>query len=157
MLSVRELKALATQLDDAGLVKQLGPFVLVQRPWQKEGAGIPKTTRVLKPRRSDTVLAFDELWVATVPPLSEMDSVTVGRSVDNEVVIDEESVSKRHARLDWLGDWAELQDLGSSNGTFVNGRRIDTQVRLEDDDGLAFGGVQVLFLHTASLRRRLQR
>ena len=158
MLSVRELKALASRLDAAALEKQLGPFVLVQRPWQKtaEGAGAPpKTTRVLGKRKQQSPLDFEDLWVATLPPMSEMDAFAIGRSPDCDVVLDEDTVSKRHARIDWLGTVAELEDLGSSNGTFVNGQKVRARQRLEDNDAIDFGNVQVFFLHVATLQRRM--
>jgi len=158
MLSVRELKALASRLDAAALEKQLGPFVLVQRPWRKVvdgGAAPPKTTRLVATRKTQSPLDFEDLWVATLPPMSEMDAFAIGRSPDCDVVLDEDTVSKRHARIDWLGSVAELEDLGSSNGTFVNGQKVRARVRLEDNDAIDFGNVQVLFLHVATLRRRM--
>jgi pSer/pThr/pTyr-binding forkhead associated (FHA) protein len=50
----------------------------------------------------------------------------LGRAVDNELVFDDPSLSRRHARLRCQGARVELEDLGSSNGTFVNGRRISS-------------------------------
>lgn len=159
MLSIAELRVLARQLDDRSLARQLGPFALIQRPWVKATAVIPRVTQPLALRRLDALASFDDLRVATLPPLGEMDSMLVGRAVDSDVLIDEETVSKRHARIDWLGDHAELEDLASSNGTFINGQRLPANERLpiKDDDGLAFGGVQMLFVHAASLRRFLLR
>lgn len=159
MLSVRELKALASRLDGEALEKQLGPFVLVQRPYKKADAekpqSVPKTTRVVGRRKQQSPLDFEDLWVATLPPMGEMDAFAIGRSPDCDVVLDEDTVSKRHARIDWLGNVAELEDLGSSNGTFVNGQKVTARVRLEDNDALDFGNVQVFFLHVATLRRRM--
>ena len=83
MLTVRELKALAARLDAAAFAKQLGPFVLVERPFTKERKSgsldlTPKTTRPLKGARSNKgVLDFDDLWVATLPPLRDDDEVLI--------------------------------------------------------------------------------
>lgn len=159
MLSVRELKTLAASLDDQALVKQLGPFVLVQRPFEPSsgasaGPGLA-TTRRLSPPKKRSVLDFEDLWVATIPPMEEMDSFSIGRAPDCDVVIDHESVSKRHARIDWLTSHAELEDLGSSNGTFLNGQKVRARSMLTDNDALDFGTVQVFFLLTATLRRRM--
>ena len=52
--------------------------------------------------------------------------LTVGRAIDNDLVFDDPSLSRKHARVRHNGDFIELEDLGSSNGTFVNGRKIDT-------------------------------
>jgi LysM repeat protein len=58
------------------------------------------------------------------------DVITIGRSPDNDIVIDETEVSRHHARLTRRGnDWI-LEDLGSRNGTTVNGRRITGPVVL---------------------------
>ncbi len=51
----------------------------------------------------------------------------VGRATDNDHVFDDPSLSRRHARIHRIGDQLEVEDLGSSNGTFVNGRRINRQ------------------------------
>ncbi|MGZ3426628.1 MAG: FHA domain-containing protein [Polyangia bacterium] len=49
---------------------------------------------------------------------------SVGRAVDNELVFDDPSLSRKHARVHRESGRLEVEDLGSSNGTFVNGRRI---------------------------------
>ena len=75
MFTVRELKALATRLDATAFELQLGPFVLVERPFKKERTSgaldvSPKATRPLMGGRAQKgVLDFDDLWVATLPPL----------------------------------------------------------------------------------------
>ena len=50
--------------------------------------------------------------------------ITIGRLPDNDVVLDDLLVSRRHAVLDRTPDGWRLVDLGSGNGTFVNGRRV---------------------------------
>ena len=61
-------------------------------------------------------------------------ALRIGRADDNDVVIDNLQVSRRHAELRALGSGRfQLTDTGSSNGTFVNGQRITTQVVTEDD------------------------
>lgn len=50
--------------------------------------------------------------------------IVVGRSEDCDVVLGDPSVSGRHARLSWRGDRILLEDLGSANGTFVDGKKI---------------------------------
>ena len=48
------------------------------------------------------------------------DSVNLGRQPDNDIVVDERSVSRRHAFIKRAGSNYDLHDLGSTNGTFVN-------------------------------------
>ena len=78
VLSVKELKALARRLDDAAFAQQLGPFVLVQRPIEEAVKGAPgkglKTTQPMPARTKRSVLDFEDLWVATLPPLADSDS-----------------------------------------------------------------------------------
>jgi pSer/pThr/pTyr-binding forkhead associated (FHA) protein/outer membrane protein assembly factor BamB len=66
--------------------------------------------------------------------------VTIGRDPGNDIVIDDQMVSSRHARIEIKGDKPYLTDLGSSNGTFVNGGRI-TEKALEAGDEIAFDQV----------------
>lgn len=54
-----------------------------------------------------------------------MTELGVGRAVDNDLILDDPSLSRKHARIRRAGPGRiELEDLGSSNGTFVNGRRV---------------------------------
>jgi hypothetical protein len=70
--------------------------------------------------------------------------VTVGRSSQNDVVIDDNSMSRRHSRLYWAdGDYV-LEDLGSSNGTFVNNQPT-VAVRLRNGDRITLGDTVLEF------------
>jgi len=53
-----------------------------------------------------------------------MSTLTVGRAADNDVVFDDPSLSRKHARLHRSPNAVEIEDLGSSNGTYINGRRL---------------------------------
>ena len=57
----------------------------------------------------------------------------IGRAVDNDIVVDDPLVSRRHAVLRPTGDGLEIEDLRSHNGTFVNGRRISVEAVTERD------------------------
>ncbi len=70
--------------------------------------------------------------------------VTVGRIESNQIVIDDPSVSRHHARLQRENNKWMLHDLGSSNGTFVGGRPIQ-QKELKDGDKVMFGSVSFRF------------
>lgn len=71
-------------------------------------------------------------------PLGET-PVRVGRGPVNDVVIADDSVSWHHAQLWTEGGTAWVRDLGSRNGTFVNGERAPASVRLAAGDELRFG------------------
>jgi pSer/pThr/pTyr-binding forkhead associated (FHA) protein len=64
--------------------------------------------------------------------------IAVGRSVENDIVLDDPSLSRKHAKLHHVGNTLEVEDLGSSNGTFVNGRRVGRGA-LKPNDELRFG------------------
>ncbi len=68
--------------------------------------------------------------------------ITIGRHPLNDLRFDPErdpDASSRHAEIRTLGGKATLHDLGSTNGTFVNGRRIEGEHALVDGDLIAFG------------------
>ena len=67
--------------------------------------------------------------------------MTLGRAPSNNVVADSSAVSKVHARIERTPDQLVLEDLGSANGTFVNGSRV-TNAFLADGDELSLGGVE---------------
>lgn len=69
----------------------------------------------------------------------------IGRSADNTVVIDEETVSSRHARVSFItGQWW-LEDLGSKNGTSVNGDPLEEPLIVTYGDIISFGVVDTEF------------
>jgi pSer/pThr/pTyr-binding forkhead associated (FHA) protein len=74
----------------------------------------------------------------------------VGRGGHNDVVIAEESVSDSHAKLQRRDSVWHVVDLGSTNGTYVNGRRITVEERLAPDTELRFGGVKLVFRVSAT-------
>lgn len=63
----------------------------------------------------------------------------IGRRLDCHIYVNDQRVSRRHARIRREPDGLHLEDLGSSNGTYVNSRRIHGSVRLRDDDVIAIG------------------
>ncbi len=72
------------------------------------------------------------------------ETITIGRSPDNMIVLDDASVSGRHAQLQRSEDIYRLKDLGSTNGTRVNNETI-AEVTLRIGDRLRFGKVEARF------------
>ena len=66
------------------------------------------------------------------------DEVSIGRE-NADLVIPEDAVSRRHAAVRASASSLEIEDLGSSNGTFVNGQRIDGTQALTDGDEIRIG------------------
>lgn len=69
----------------------------------------------------------------------------LGREPGLPGTIDDVSVSRRHARLRWDDTGVFLADLGSKNGTFVNGVRVSEPVALEDGDEIRLGLVSLVY------------
>jgi FHA domain-containing protein len=70
--------------------------------------------------------------------------VTLGRALDNDVVLDSNDVSRHHVRIEPAGTLLRLIDLGSTNGTRVNGRRVSEHL-LRNGDLVELGSTQLLF------------
>lgn len=72
------------------------------------------------------------------------DPVLIGRDQQNDLVLDDRRVSRKHAEIRLRLGRYTLYDLQSTNGTYVNGRRIAEKV-LEDGDRVSIGGLELLF------------
>lgn len=83
-----------------------------------------------------------------VYPLDAPD-ISIGRDSTNMIVINDAEVSRRHARMELRGSTYVIQDLGSTNGTFVNGSRISGIQVLNSGDTVAFGEGIVLAYEAA--------
>ena len=68
--------------------------------------------------------------------------LVIGRDQSCELVISDRQVSRYHARLERTNEGIVLEDLGSKNGTFCNGTRIETPVLLKDGDKIQVALVQ---------------
>jgi pSer/pThr/pTyr-binding forkhead associated (FHA) protein len=82
------------------------------------------------------------LVVATGPDAGERHAVrgevTIGRE-GTDIVLDDDEASRRHAAVRAVGDELEVRDLGSSNGTFVNGMPIEDTRKLSHGDSIRVG------------------
>ena len=81
-------------------------------------------------------------------PLSQTKVVGVGRQAGAYLLIDNGSVSRRHAEISYANGQYVLRDLGSSNGTFVNEQRLESGSThlLKHNDRIRFGKVPYLFI-----------
>jgi len=71
-------------------------------------------------------------------------SVIIGRSGECDVVLpDQNTISRRHARIERKGNDFILSDLGSLNGTYLNGRRISGSVKVQESDTIFIGRFQI--------------
>ncbi len=118
------------------------------------GAGAP--TPIVPPRSVTTPPASGRPVLATLEVLStgvlkgqrfevRTPLAHVGRGPHNDVVLPDESVSDAHAKLQKREAGWYVVDMGSTNGTYVGGRRVETEHKLEGTPDLRFGGVKVAF------------
>jgi pSer/pThr/pTyr-binding forkhead associated (FHA) protein len=74
----------------------------------------------------------------------EGDQLNIGRDSTNEITINDAEISRHHARLTFQGGKYVLEDLGSTNGTFVNGQRLAGPRVLKAGEVVSFGEQIVL-------------
>jgi hypothetical protein len=164
MMSIKELRTLGVSLSAEEFRRQLGPFVLIQRPPSAESSETLDPTHtanrgMIEQGMLSLLFEFEDLMVATLPPLGETDSLMFGRQPDCDVVLDEGSVSKQHAVLRWneAEHRCTVKDLGSRNGTFLNGTIIvNREAPLKDGDILSVGYIQFWYLLAETLHTRLR-
>ena len=79
--------------------------------------------------------------------------VTFGRSRGATVHVESEKVSRMHARVKRVGDSIEVEDLGSRNGTRVNGEKIEGILHVASGDEIAIGSILAVVGMTSGLKR----
>ena len=77
-------------------------------------------------------------------PLRMEREIVIGRSSECDIVLGDPNVSRRHAEIRRLGRGYSLVDLGSTNGTEVNGQRV-TETSLMNGDVIGVGTTQITF------------
>ena len=72
---------------------------------------------------------------------------SIGRSSKNDIVIGDDSVSKEHAKVKYIEekDMYKIYDLVSTNGTYINGKKIEAPVEIHDGDEIEFGEAVLVF------------
>jgi hypothetical protein len=89
-------------------------------------------------------------------PLSEGSNV-VGRDLDCGVRIDSATLSRRHAQIVVTSTEATVEDLGSKNGTHVNGRRVQQRVVLGNGDRIQVGSITLTCRYVDALPTTITR
>jgi hypothetical protein len=104
-----------------------------------------------------TALVEDAWRETRTPPLALPvgSTVTLGRSRDCDCVLTDPTVSRRHACVRHRDGGWWLRDLGSFNGTYVNGCRVLDQVEVRAGDRVSLGATTYRLCSPASIRARL--
>jgi pSer/pThr/pTyr-binding forkhead associated (FHA) protein len=77
------------------------------------------------------------------------EALSIGRYPQSDIVLDQPMVSRHHARIEKRGETFIIRDLGSTNGTFVGGKRMDEHA-LKDCDAILIGNARLVFKHKFS-------
>jgi pSer/pThr/pTyr-binding forkhead associated (FHA) protein len=78
----------------------------------------------------------------------DSDQISIGRDSSNEISVNDAEVSRRHTRLTFQGGKYVLEDMGSTNGTFVNGQRLTGPRVLKSGEVVSLGE-QIVFVYEA--------
>jgi len=106
------------------------------------------------PRRHFGLLVFCESE-SQLKLLDDDSAVVIGRELPSEIVVDDPSVSRQHARFVLTQGEVWVEDLDSRNGTFLRGRRI-TRERLESADEVGVGKARVVLAATRPMKEGKQ-
>jgi DNA-binding winged helix-turn-helix (wHTH) protein len=109
----------------------------VRLPWPEHGRGQPNRG---DPDHSGAWLVWNDRALVLRDGQN-----TIGRDPQCEVWVDAAGVSRRHARVTVIRGAATLEDLGSKNGTLLDGASIRTVMPLSDGDMIQFGSVEMQF------------
>ena len=105
------------------------------RPGQVDGAPAPRARLVVQ--RSPCLDAGTSFSLGSAP-------LTIGRSLENAIALaTDEYASARHARIEPHRDGVWIVDLGSTNGTYVNGQPVSGRERLEEGDLVRVGETEL--------------
>lgn len=85
----------------------------------------------------------EQRW--TTYSLASKERVTLGRDEENDICLKHISISHKHAEIIRIGEDYVLRDLNSTNGVFVNGRKIHDKVRLRDKDFILISHTRMIF------------
>ena len=81
-----------------------------------------------------------------------MKQLTIGRSKDNDITIDDASVSRHHATIIQSSSGIVVNDNGSINGTFINGNRIQGECALTNNDILKLGSALIPWMNYVGIK-----
>jgi len=127
-------EALGDEAEGGGLIRAVQGFGYAFGADATDDAEPPGTTD----------LAPTVVWQGVTFSLGQGENV-LGRVEDGAVLVDEASVSRRHARIVVDGETATLEDLGSRNGTWLGAKRLTAPASLGDGDSFRLGSALLEF------------
>jgi predicted component of type VI protein secretion system len=98
--------------------------------------------------QADVSQDYFEVWKPEAGPSLEQlkgSRIAIGRAESNQIVLDDPKISRLHAVMEHYPAGWSIRDLGSSNGTTVNGEPVRSEHRLLDGDEITLGDVRIVF------------
>ena len=154
----RELAEAATQFAEKNDLKHSAPISVILRVDDAIKVGDFSIINESQPESTSDVLATQKNSIATLPVVAsaplieavlvmqngerivlETDSLKIGRQATCRIVFNDSNVSREHAQMRRTADGWKLLDLGSTNGTKINGIKITKEQLLVNGDELSFG------------------
>jgi hypothetical protein len=123
------------------------PRILIEARQSGQTSDLTKSRPIMRHAARQTTGATTETYLIIYGkqhvPL-EGAVVNLGRQLDNDVVVEDPTVSRRHAQLQWRHGHYVIFDLGSRAGTLVNGQRVAECV-LQAGDVMTLGNVSIIY------------
>lgn len=145
-----ELASMVAEHADAQRYSLLGPTSVQLVHVDDLDTGLLRVRGTGHPNAATHQPTGDEAWFemgATLVPLTS--SVVIGRAADAGLRLDSPEASRRHARVDRIGNADIITDLGSTNGVLVNGRRVHN-ASLADGDTVQLGATTIVYRRRTS-------
>lgn len=109
------------------------------------GQDVLKTQIVSSDQSGYKIVRVGDKFAGEAFMLSEQNN-TIGRTEDNYILLSDNSISRNHARIVNSNLTYHVIDLDSSNGTFVNNKKISSEYKLHPGDQIRFGNVSFVFV-----------
>jgi pSer/pThr/pTyr-binding forkhead associated (FHA) protein len=145
-VSLDRRRELCIMVDDAEILKQLK--AVFKSDWDKTNWPPKSAATLIVQTPNPQAIEPVELPSAGFVLISRTDALgrhaikdgvtSIGRAAGNSIVIDDVQVSRHHAEIALKNGRCTITDLGSGNGTFVNGERIDRTIALSPGDVVNF-------------------
>jgi len=100
----------------------------------------------------EIVVRYDDKVIEKV--VTQKKTISIGRTPENDIVLDNKAVSRKHALIEFDQDSALIMDNESLNGTFVNSRKITEEV-LKDNDQITIGKFDLVYHRDAPRETQL--
>lgn len=116
------------------------------QPGNPVGTQVLSTTIIQKapPQTKSSAMLLLQTAGGPHPIPLESTMLTIGRGLGNDIILEDTRVSRHHAQLRYKSRRFWLTDLGSTNGTFLNGERV-LEEALQDGDVVSLGGLEVIY------------